>query len=78
MILKKIHQPIRVAVMGCVVNGPGEAADADVAVCAGAGKGFIYRKGKKVAAASEKDLPEALRKEIERLSGGLQGRQQSQ
>jgi (E)-4-hydroxy-3-methylbut-2-enyl-diphosphate synthase len=63
-LLRDVHWPIRVAVMGCVVNGPGEAADADVAVCAGAGKGFIYRKGKKVAAVCEEKLLDALRKEI--------------
>jgi (E)-4-hydroxy-3-methylbut-2-enyl-diphosphate synthase len=40
-ILMKIDKPIRVAVMGCVVNGPGEAADADLAICAGSQKGFL-------------------------------------
>jgi len=44
--LADLKAPITVAVMGCVVNGPGEAANADVAVCAGDGKAAIYRKGK--------------------------------
>lgn len=65
--LAGIHKPIRVAVMGCVVNGPGEAADADVAVCAAADKGFIYKKGKKIGSASKSKLFAALKKEIEKL-----------
>jgi (E)-4-hydroxy-3-methylbut-2-enyl-diphosphate synthase len=65
--LKKIDKPIRVAVMGCIVNGPGEAADADVAICAAKGKGFIYKNGKKLKSVAEKDLLEALEKEIAKL-----------
>jgi len=65
--LTKIHKPIRVAVMGCVVNGPGEAADADVAVCAAADKGFIYKNGQKIASASKSKLFAALKKEIDKL-----------
>lgn len=65
--LSKIDKPIRVAVMGCIVNGPGEAADADVAICAAKGKGFIYKDGKRLASVPEKDLLKALEKEIEKL-----------
>ena len=65
--LDKVHRPMRVAVMGCVVNGPGEAADADVAICAGKGKGFIYREGKKIAVVDEAGLLEALGREIAAL-----------
>ncbi len=65
--LKKIDKPIRVAVMGCIVNGPGEAADADVAICAAKGKGYIYRHGKKLKSVPEKDLLKTLEKEIEKL-----------
>jgi (E)-4-hydroxy-3-methylbut-2-enyl-diphosphate synthase len=50
--------------MGCVVNGPGEAADADIAVCAAAGKGFIYKKGKKIATVRQDRLFATVRKEI--------------
>ena len=63
-LLDKIDKPLRVAVMGCVVNGPGEAADADIAVCAAAGKGFIYKKGKKIAAVRQDKLFAAIRKKI--------------
>ncbi|MCE5341488.1 MAG: flavodoxin-dependent (E)-4-hydroxy-3-methylbut-2-enyl-diphosphate synthase [Planctomycetaceae bacterium] len=65
--LATIHKPIRVAVMGCVVNGPGEAADADVAVCAAADKGFIYKNGEKIGAASRSKLFAALKKEIAKI-----------
>jgi len=63
--LESVTKPVRVAVMGCVVNGPGEAADADIAVCAGAGKGYLYKHGKKIAAVEEVNLLDALAKEIE-------------
>jgi (E)-4-hydroxy-3-methylbut-2-enyl-diphosphate synthase len=65
-LLKNIKKPIRVAVMGCVVNGPGEAADADIAVCAAADKGFIYKKGKKIATVAQSKLLTAIKKEIEK------------
>lgn len=63
--LQGVTKQVRVAVMGCVVNGPGEAADADIAVCAGAGKGYIYRNGAKIAVVDEEKLIDALAKEIE-------------
>lgn len=63
--LANVHKPIRVAVMGCIVNGPGEAADADVAVCAAADKGFIYKNGKKIGMAKQSQLFNALKKEID-------------
>ncbi|MGD0784562.1 MAG: flavodoxin-dependent (E)-4-hydroxy-3-methylbut-2-enyl-diphosphate synthase [Sedimentisphaerales bacterium] len=66
-LLAGIHKPIRVAVMGCIVNGPGEAADADIAVCAAADKGFIYKKGKKIATVKQSQLFVALKKEIEKI-----------
>ena len=65
--LQKINKPIKVAVMGCVVNGPGEARDADVGIACGKGKGVIFRKGEKVAVVAEKDFLEALMKEVEGL-----------
>jgi (E)-4-hydroxy-3-methylbut-2-enyl-diphosphate synthase len=66
--LAKISKPIKVAVMGCVVNGPGEARDADVGIACGKGKGVIFRKGKKAVVVEEKDFLEALMKEIEETS----------
>lgn len=66
--LKDINCPVRVAVMGCVVNGPGEAADADIAVCAAEGKGFLYRQGVRTAIVPAEKLLEALRREIKQWS----------
>ncbi|MBX6772577.1 MAG: flavodoxin-dependent (E)-4-hydroxy-3-methylbut-2-enyl-diphosphate synthase [Chloroflexi bacterium] len=63
--LKTVKTPLRVAVMGCVVNGPGEAAGADLAVVGGRGRGAIYRRGKLVRTASEDQLIPALLAEIE-------------
>ena len=65
--LEKISKPIKVAVMGCVVNGPGEAKDADVGIACGKGKGAIFKKGEVVGTAEEKDFLEALMTEINSL-----------
>jgi (E)-4-hydroxy-3-methylbut-2-enyl-diphosphate synthase len=54
--LGRIEKPCRVAVMGCVVNGPGEAADADFAVCAGKDKAYLYREGRKIATVAEPEI----------------------
>ena len=58
---------LRIAVMGCIVNGPGEAADADLAVCAGKTKASIYRKGRKIATIPQEKIIETLLKEMESL-----------
>ncbi len=65
--LKKITKPIKVAVMGCVVNGPGEAKDADVGIACGKGRGAIFRKGKVIGTVDEKDFLKALMTEVERV-----------
>jgi (E)-4-hydroxy-3-methylbut-2-enyl-diphosphate synthase len=62
--LNKIDEPIRVAVMGCIVNGPGEARDADVGLAGGNSKGIIFRKGKIVRTVPEADMVQALKDEI--------------
>lgn len=56
---------IKVAVMGCVVNGPGEAREADIGIAGGIGEGLLIRKGQVVRKVPEKQLLEALRKELE-------------
>ncbi len=66
--MQKISEPIKVAVMGCVVNGPGEAKDADVGIACGKGKGVIFRKGEVVSTASEDQFLEAIMTEISRIS----------
>jgi (E)-4-hydroxy-3-methylbut-2-enyl-diphosphate synthase len=65
--LRSIDKPVRVAVMGCVVNGPGEAADADLAVCAAKNKGYIYRKGRRISIVPESKIIPALLKELQKL-----------
>ncbi|HTY82322.1 MAG TPA: (E)-4-hydroxy-3-methylbut-2-enyl-diphosphate synthase, partial [Dehalococcoidales bacterium] len=65
--LAKIDKPIKVAVMGCVVNGPGEAKDADVGIACGKGRGVIFKRGGKVAVVEEKDFLMALMREIEEI-----------
>lgn len=63
--LARVNKPIKVAVMGCVVNGPGEARDADIGIACGRGRGAIFRKGEVIGIVDEKDFLEALEKEIE-------------
>jgi (E)-4-hydroxy-3-methylbut-2-enyl-diphosphate synthase len=65
--LHKIKKPIKVAVMGCVVNGPGEAADADVGIACGKGKGILFRSGKKIRVVPEADFLTALMAEVTKL-----------
>ena len=65
-LLKKANKEISVAVMGCEVNGPGEAKDADVGIAAGAGRAVIFRKGEKVRVVSAEDMLSALMEEVEK------------
>ncbi len=65
--LMKIKKPIKVAVMGCVVNGPGEAKDADVGIACGQGKAILFKKGEKIGVVEEKDFLTALMREVERF-----------
>jgi len=65
--LLKIDKPIKVAVMGCVVNGPGEAKDADIGIACGKGKAVLFKKGKKIRTIQEKDFVVALMAEVERF-----------
>jgi (E)-4-hydroxy-3-methylbut-2-enyl-diphosphate synthase len=65
--LLKVNKPIKVAVMGCVVNGPGEARDADIGIACGKGKGILFKKGEKVGVVEEKDLVRVLMEEVERF-----------
>ncbi|MDP2727732.1 MAG: flavodoxin-dependent (E)-4-hydroxy-3-methylbut-2-enyl-diphosphate synthase [Dehalococcoidia bacterium] len=65
--LLAINQPIKVAVMGCIVNGPGEAREADVGIAGGRGKGILFRKGQVVRTLPESELFDALMAEVESL-----------
>ncbi|HUN55424.1 MAG TPA: flavodoxin-dependent (E)-4-hydroxy-3-methylbut-2-enyl-diphosphate synthase [Smithella sp.] len=55
---------LKIALMGCVVNGPGEAADADIGIAGGRGQGILFKKGKVVKKVNEKDFVKVLLKEI--------------
>jgi len=64
---QKLGKPITLAVMGCVVNGPGEAREADVGIAAGKGKGAIFRNGQVVRVVEEKDYMTALVEEGQKV-----------
>jgi len=68
-LLKKSNKNIKVAVMGCEVNGPGEAKDADIGIAAGAGRAIIFRKGEKVRVVPEEDMLTALMEEVDNTPG---------
>ena len=65
--LKDCHKPITVAVMGCVVNGPGEAAAADVGIAGGRGEGLLFAKSKILRKVPQEQLVDELFREIEKL-----------
>ena len=65
--LKEVHKPITVAVMGCVVNGPGEASAADVGIAGGQGEGLLFRKGEIVKKVPQKQLVDELFALIDQL-----------
>jgi (E)-4-hydroxy-3-methylbut-2-enyl-diphosphate synthase len=58
--------PVKISVLGCVVNGPGEAREADIGIAAGDGKGMIFRNGEKVRQVLEHEMVDALLEEIDR------------
>jgi (E)-4-hydroxy-3-methylbut-2-enyl-diphosphate synthase len=66
--LEGMEVPLRVAVMGCVVNGPGEAREADLGVASGNGKGQIFVRGKVIATVPETRIVETLIEEAMRLA----------
>ncbi|MDP4087796.1 MAG: flavodoxin-dependent (E)-4-hydroxy-3-methylbut-2-enyl-diphosphate synthase [Bacillota bacterium] len=65
--LDKLDKDIKVAVMGCIVNGPGEAREADIGIAGGNGEGLIFKKGEIIKKVKEVDLIDALMEEIEKM-----------
>jgi len=63
-----ISKPMTVAIMGCVVNGPGEAKEADIGIAGGKGVGVLFKKGKVVRKVREKDFASALLKEVQEMA----------
>lgn len=66
--LAKIDRPLKVAVMGCIVNGPGEAREADIGIAGGKGMGILFKHGKVVKKIKERDLYSTLMAEIRKLN----------
>lgn len=66
-LLSDVKPPLTVAVMGCEVNGPGEARSADIGIAAGKKEGIIFKKGQKIKKVPEEELISALKEEIEKM-----------
>jgi (E)-4-hydroxy-3-methylbut-2-enyl-diphosphate synthase len=65
--VQKYTFPLKVAIMGCVVNGPGEAKEADIGIAGGKGQGLLFARGKLIKKIPEKDLAKSLLQEIETM-----------
>jgi len=65
--LAGMKEYLKIAIMGCVVNGPGEAAEADIGIAGGRGLGILFKHGKPVKKVKEEDLVEVLLREIEAM-----------
>ena len=65
--LAKVDKPLRVAIMGCVVNGPGEAREADIGIAGGDGVGLIFKKGEIIRKVPEDKLLDELMAEIDKM-----------
>ena len=62
--LKGVKKPVKIALLGCVVNGPGEASEADIGIAAGKGVGILYRKGEVVRRVKEEEIIDAVVQEV--------------
>jgi len=65
--VSKVDKPLKLAVMGCVVNGPGEAREADLGIAGGKGEGLIFRKGEIIKKVPEEQLLSAFQEELDKL-----------
>ncbi len=66
--------PVKISVLGCVVNGPGEAKEADIGIAAGNGQGMIFRNGEMVRRVAEAEIVDALMEELARWDSENQHR----
>ena len=66
--LQGVTKPLTVAIMGCVVNGPGEAREADVGIAGGKGEGLLFRHGEVIRKVPENELADALVTEVEQMA----------
>jgi len=67
--IRHIEEPLKVAVMGCIVNGPGEAREADVGIAGGRGVGLLFKHGEIIRKVPEEELVKTLLEEIENITG---------
>jgi (E)-4-hydroxy-3-methylbut-2-enyl-diphosphate synthase len=65
--LASVKKPVKIAVLGCVVNGPGEASEADIGIAAGKGVAILYRKGEVVKRVKEEDIVRTVLEEVDRF-----------
>ena len=65
--LSKVKKPVTIAVLGCVVNGPGEASSADIGIAAGKGVGILYRKGEMIKRVKETEIVATILEEVEKF-----------
>lgn len=65
--LAGVKKPVKIAVLGCVVNGPGEASEADIGIAAGKGVGILYRKGEVVRRVKESEIVDVIVEEVRRF-----------
>jgi (E)-4-hydroxy-3-methylbut-2-enyl-diphosphate synthase len=68
-LVEHLNAPIRIAVMGCAVNGPGEAREADIGIAGGSGEALLFVKGVPVGKVAEGEILDALREGIEKMTG---------
>ena len=66
-ITENVRKPLKIAVMGCAVNGPGEASESDIGVAGMKGQGLIFSRGKPIKTVDEKDILDELMKKIDDL-----------
>ncbi|MCH8861644.1 MAG: flavodoxin-dependent (E)-4-hydroxy-3-methylbut-2-enyl-diphosphate synthase [Proteobacteria bacterium] len=71
--IKEVKTPLKIAVMGCEVNGPGEGKDADIGIAGGNGRAIIFRKGVKVKIVAESEMLEALMEEVRKTEAEMAG-----
>ncbi|MGD2011553.1 MAG: flavodoxin-dependent (E)-4-hydroxy-3-methylbut-2-enyl-diphosphate synthase, partial [Desulfobacterales bacterium] len=72
LLLKSV--PVKLAIMGCVVNGPGEAREADIGIAGGNGVGILFKKGKIIKKFPEEQLAEVLLAEVEKYENKWKSR----
>ena len=65
--LEGVKKPVKIAVLGCVVNGPGEASEADIGIAAGKGVAILYRKGKVIKRVKEEEIVATILDEVQRF-----------